>query len=160
MKWTCVLYACWCCWVQALLYSLGLIINKLFKHHCLFLRNWLNRLQVFSRLNARNLSFNIFCRLFPLILTSPYEGWLADLYLLNVFLFVCLKRLSPLCSYKPKMKKTKVTHEIDLKKSSPMDRALEIQANLTTKFPSFVKIMLSSHVTGGFWLVNTWLLPK
>ncbi|WOH13851.1 hypothetical protein DCAR_0933362 [Daucus carota subsp. sativus] len=33
-----------------------------------------------------------------------------------------------------------------------MDRALEIQANLASKFPSFVKNMLPSHVAGGFWL--------
>ncbi|KAK1359186.1 TF-B3 domain-containing protein [Heracleum sosnowskyi] len=54
--------------------------------------------------------------------------------------------------YKPKVEKPRVIHEIDLKKSSPMDQALEIQANLTSKFPSFVKNMLPSHVTGGFWL--------
>ncbi|XP_017226027.1 B3 domain-containing protein Os01g0234100 [Daucus carota subsp. sativus] len=43
-------------------------------------------------------------------------------------------------------------HEFDGEKSSPMDRALEIQANLASKFPSFVKNMLPSHVAGGFWL--------
>ncbi|KAL1801893.1 hypothetical protein ACET3Z_030540 [Daucus carota] len=44
------------------------------------------------------------------------------------------------------------SHEFDGEKSSPMDRALEIQANLASKFPSFVKNMLPSHVAGGFWL--------
>ncbi|WOH02496.1 hypothetical protein DCAR_0521885 [Daucus carota subsp. sativus] len=33
-----------------------------------------------------------------------------------------------------------------------MERAREIQANLPSRFPSFVKYMLRSHVTGGFWL--------
>ncbi|XP_074378556.1 B3 domain-containing protein Os01g0234100-like [Apium graveolens] len=50
------------------------------------------------------------------------------------------------------MKIARISNEIDLKESSSMDRALEIQASLTSKFPSFVKIMLPSHVTGGFWL--------
>ncbi|XP_020552073.1 uncharacterized protein LOC105169890 isoform X8 [Sesamum indicum] len=37
--------------------------------------------------------------------------------------------------------------------SSVMERAEEIQANLATQFPSFVKPMIRSNVTGGFWLV-------
>ncbi|KNA18098.1 hypothetical protein SOVF_073880 isoform B [Spinacia oleracea] len=37
-------------------------------------------------------------------------------------------------------------------KSSSMKRAEEIQANLAAENPSFVKSMLKSHVTGGFWL--------
>lgn len=39
-------------------------------------------------------------------------------------------------------------------KSSSMKRAEEIQANLAAENPSFVKSMLKSHVTGGFWLVS------
>ena len=35
-----------------------------------------------------------------------------------------------------------------------MKRAQEVQANLAAQFPSFVKLMLQSHVTGGFWLVS------
>uniref|UniRef100_A0A5B7B7S2 TF-B3 domain-containing protein n=1 Tax=Davidia involucrata TaxID=16924 RepID=A0A5B7B7S2_DAVIN len=37
-------------------------------------------------------------------------------------------------------------------KSSVMKRAQEVQAHLAAEFPSFVKSMLPSHVTGGFWL--------
>ncbi|CAI9104352.1 OLC1v1003005C1 [Oldenlandia corymbosa var. corymbosa] len=37
-------------------------------------------------------------------------------------------------------------------RSSVMDKAEEIQANLDPQYPSFVKIMLHSHVTRGFWL--------
>ncbi|EYU26113.1 hypothetical protein MIMGU_mgv1a025604mg [Erythranthe guttata] len=33
-----------------------------------------------------------------------------------------------------------------------MERAEEVQRNLPKKFPSFVKLMLRSHVTQGFWL--------
>ncbi|KAL3515265.1 hypothetical protein ACH5RR_022167 [Cinchona calisaya] len=40
--------------------------------------------------------------------------------------------------------------------SSAVDRANEVQANLPSIFPSCVKYMLRSHVTGGFWLS----LPK
>ncbi|KAL2477240.1 B3 domain-containing protein [Forsythia ovata] len=40
--------------------------------------------------------------------------------------------------------------------ASAQDRAQEVRANLLAKFPSFVKTMLRSHVTGGFWLS----LPK
>ncbi|GMJ09776.1 hypothetical protein HRI_004646800 [Hibiscus trionum] len=37
-------------------------------------------------------------------------------------------------------------------KSAVMERALQIQASLSSQFPSLVKYMLPSHVTGGFWL--------
>lgn len=33
-------------------------------------------------------------------------------------------------------------------------RAEELQAGLDPDYPSFVKPMLQSHVTGGFWLVS------
>ncbi|XP_015169163.1 B3 domain-containing protein Os01g0234100-like [Solanum tuberosum] len=36
--------------------------------------------------------------------------------------------------------------------SFAMLRAAEVQANLPCQFPSFVKYMLPSHVSGGFWL--------
>lgn len=34
------------------------------------------------------------------------------------------------------------------------ERAEELQSSLDTQFPSLVKPMKSSHVSGGFWLVN------
>ncbi|KAL4555756.1 hypothetical protein LXL04_038384 [Taraxacum kok-saghyz] len=37
-------------------------------------------------------------------------------------------------------------------KSAAIERAMEVQASLPSEFPSFVKPMLPSHVTGGFWL--------
>ncbi|CAH1450395.1 unnamed protein product [Lactuca virosa] len=37
-------------------------------------------------------------------------------------------------------------------KSAAMELAKEVQASLPSEFPSFVKPMLPSHVTGGFWL--------
>ncbi|KAJ6435908.1 hypothetical protein OIU84_001017 [Salix udensis] len=37
-------------------------------------------------------------------------------------------------------------------KSKAMMRAIEIQASLSSKFPSLIKYMLPSHVSGGFWL--------
>ncbi|KAK1402576.1 TF-B3 domain-containing protein [Heracleum sosnowskyi] len=58
----------------------------------------------------------------------------------------------PIASYQPKVETTRNSHEFDRKKFSPMDRALEIQANLASEFPSFLKNMLPSHVAGGFWL--------
>ncbi|KAI4298447.1 hypothetical protein L6164_032004 [Bauhinia variegata] len=36
--------------------------------------------------------------------------------------------------------------------SSVLERGKEVQANLAPEFPSFIKCMLPSHVTGGFWL--------
>lgn len=35
-----------------------------------------------------------------------------------------------------------------------VDRALELQSSLESRYPNFVKPMLQSHVTGGFWLVS------
>ncbi|XP_022036405.1 B3 domain-containing protein Os01g0234100 isoform X2 [Helianthus annuus] len=37
-------------------------------------------------------------------------------------------------------------------KSAAIERANEVQASLPSEIPSFVKPMLPSHVTGGFWL--------
>ncbi|KAK3025608.1 LOW QUALITY PROTEIN: hypothetical protein RJ639_042106 [Escallonia herrerae] len=34
----------------------------------------------------------------------------------------------------------------------PLERAKDVQANLASGFPSFIKSMLPSHVAGGFWL--------
>lgn len=42
-------------------------------------------------------------------------------------------------------------------KNAVMEQANDIQANLDPQFPSFIKFMLRSHVTGGFWLVNCFL---
>lgn len=39
-------------------------------------------------------------------------------------------------------------------KYNVMERAKEVQANLSCEFPSMIKCMLPSHVTGGFWLVS------
>ncbi|KAK1402577.1 TF-B3 domain-containing protein [Heracleum sosnowskyi] len=58
----------------------------------------------------------------------------------------------PIASYQPKVERIRNSHESDRKKSSQMDRALEIQANLASQFPSFLKNMLPSHVAGCFWL--------
>ncbi|XP_062020796.1 B3 domain-containing protein Os03g0184500-like [Rosa rugosa] len=35
---------------------------------------------------------------------------------------------------------------------SVLERANEVAANLDPQFPSMVKVMLPSHVSGGFWL--------
>ncbi|OMO69550.1 hypothetical protein CCACVL1_19433 [Corchorus capsularis] len=43
-------------------------------------------------------------------------------------------------------------YENDDVKHAVMERAKEIQANLSSTFPSFIKCMLPSHVAGGFWL--------
>ncbi|GAV75471.1 B3 domain-containing protein/DUF724 domain-containing protein [Cephalotus follicularis] len=40
----------------------------------------------------------------------------------------------------------------DEAKSAVMERAEEIQANLAPEFPTMIKYMLPSHVSGGFWL--------
>ncbi|KAL3515267.1 hypothetical protein ACH5RR_022169 [Cinchona calisaya] len=51
-------------------------------------------------------------------------------------------------------KRIKSTRDIKHLKvpSSILDRAEEVRANLDPRFPSFVKLMLPSHVTQGFWL--------
>lgn len=35
-----------------------------------------------------------------------------------------------------------------------IDRAEQLESDLGSDYPSFVKPMLQSHVTGGFWLVS------
>lgn len=39
-----------------------------------------------------------------------------------------------------------------------LERTIELQSGLDSKTPSFVKPMLQSHVTGGFWLVSSKLV--
>ncbi|XP_042020441.1 B3 domain-containing protein Os01g0234100-like [Salvia splendens] len=53
--------------------------------------------------------------------------------------------------HRPKESPTDVNTNVGVS-SSPMERAQEVQANLSPKFPSFIKLMLKSHVSGGFWL--------
>lgn len=40
----------------------------------------------------------------------------------------------------------------DEARSYSIEKATQVQSNLQPEFPSFVKPMLQSHVTGGFWL--------
>ncbi|KAL6514589.1 hypothetical protein OROGR_020168 [Orobanche gracilis] len=54
--------------------------------------------------------------------------------------------------YLPKEKPIDDLYTCDGVSTSAMERAQEIEANLAIKFPSFVKNLLKSHVTGGFWL--------
>ncbi|OVA10452.1 B3 DNA binding domain [Macleaya cordata] len=49
-------------------------------------------------------------------------------------------------------KKKRSLIEVDKANLSAQERAEEIQSSLDPEFPSFVKLMLRSHVTGGFWL--------
>ncbi|KAL2231570.1 UNVERIFIED_CONTAM: B3 domain-containing protein [Sesamum indicum] len=52
----------------------------------------------------------------------------------------------------PKVETTSDHHSRDSVTTSAMERAKEVQANLSPHFPSFLKLMLRSHVSGGFWL--------
>ncbi|CAK9181251.1 unnamed protein product [Ilex paraguariensis] len=61
------------------------------------------------------------------------------------------KKKSIIC-YERNMAMTSDPYDCGEAKSSAMERAQEVQANLPSKFPSLVKSMLPSHVTGGFWL--------
>lgn len=38
-----------------------------------------------------------------------------------------------------------------------LEEAERLQSGLESKYPSFIKSMLQSHVSGGFWLVSIWL---
>ncbi|PSS26100.1 B3 domain-containing protein [Actinidia chinensis var. chinensis] len=49
-------------------------------------------------------------------------------------------------------KGTMISHDSIQTDPSVMKRSQEVQANLAAEFPSFVKLMLQSHVTRGFWL--------
>lgn len=43
----------------------------------------------------------------------------------------------------------------DEARAAAIEKAEELQSALKLHFPSFIKSMLQSHVTGGFWLVST-----
>lgn len=49
--------------------------------------------------------------------------------------------------------------QIDLATSAKY-RAEEVLSRLSTKYPSFMKPMIRSNVSGGFWLVRTNLSHK
>ncbi|CAK9150780.1 unnamed protein product [Ilex paraguariensis] len=61
------------------------------------------------------------------------------------------KKMKKMETGNTKSKKSQICYALNVAFSA-MERAEEVQANLATKFPSFVKPMLPSHVTGGFWL--------
>lgn len=58
------------------------------------------------------------------------------------------------CSNKPKKAIIDNLYRRADVKSSAMELAEEVQAYLAADTPSFVKFMLPSHVTRGFWLVH------
>ncbi|KAL0412539.1 UNVERIFIED_CONTAM: B3 domain-containing protein [Sesamum radiatum] len=58
----------------------------------------------------------------------------------------------PITCCPPKVETTSDHHSRDSVTTSAMERAKEVQANLSPHFPSFSKLMLRSHVSGGFWL--------
>ncbi|KAK4405220.1 B3 domain-containing protein [Sesamum angolense] len=58
----------------------------------------------------------------------------------------------PITCCPPKVETTSDHHSLDSVTTSAMERAKEVQANLSPHFPSFSKLMLRSHVSGGFWL--------
>lgn len=57
----------------------------------------------------------------------------------------------PLCEKRKRARYDDLSEDYQVK-NAVMDRAMEIQANLSPEFPTLVKYMLPSHVTGGFWL--------
>lgn len=61
-------------------------------------------------------------------------------------------------SLKPKRIKRATEESVyDTSKSqlSVMERAKAVEASLAPEFPRLIKVMLPSHVTGGFWLVSS-----
>ena len=42
----------------------------------------------------------------------------------------------------------------DIERIKAADQAKKVQEELVAGYPSFVKLMLQSHVSGGFWLVS------
>lgn len=59
-----------------------------------------------------------------------------------------------LCSVKPKRTTVDSLYHDFQAQSVVMARAKEVQEKLSPSYPSLIKVMLPSHVTGGFWLVN------
>jgi hypothetical protein len=42
----------------------------------------------------------------------------------------------------------------DEEREYAIEKAAELEESLGSAYPTFLKPMLQSHVTGGFWLVN------
>ena len=126
-------------------------------------------LQMFSHLYFRKLSFIIdllqvvsfdLDKQIVRLVKNPVVEYLLRIIRSSLVKFLCfalIKWLSRFWSYQPKAEASD-SRGFDPKISSPMDRAREIQANLASNFPSFVKKMLTSHVAGCFRLVSSWLL--
>lgn len=51
-------------------------------------------------------------------------------------------------------------YDNDEAKCSVMERAEEVLANVADGFPGFVKCMLPSNVTHGFWLVSPFFISE
>lgn len=55
-------------------------------------------------------------------------------------------------SHKRKRATVESIYDTSQAQSSVLERAQEVEVSLDPKFPSLLKVMLPSHVTGGFWL--------
>ncbi|PQP94520.1 B3 domain-containing protein [Prunus yedoensis var. nudiflora] len=55
-------------------------------------------------------------------------------------------------SHKRKRATMESLYDTSQAQSSVLERAQEVEVSLDPKFPSLLKVMLPSHVTGGFWL--------
>ncbi|KAH0977591.1 hypothetical protein GBA52_027310 [Prunus armeniaca] len=55
-------------------------------------------------------------------------------------------------SHKRKRATVESIYDTSQAQSSVLERAQEVEVSLGPKFPSLLKVMLPSHVTGGFWL--------
>ncbi|BBH09547.1 AP2/B3-like transcriptional factor family protein [Prunus dulcis] len=55
-------------------------------------------------------------------------------------------------SHKRKRATVESLYDTSQAQSSVLERAQEVEVSLDPKFPSLLKVMLPSHVTGGFWL--------
>lgn len=66
---------------------------------------------------------------------------------------LCLTLDFLVCSYKRRDLLNRVYAD-DEDRQYAIERAEQLQSEIDADFPSFVKPMLQSHVTGGFWLVS------
>lgn len=86
-----------------------------------------------------------------MVIISNPEHHISDyVYCLTKCLIIFMCKM---LSYDPKT--ANLAQAPDSKaKSAAIARANDVQASLPDDMPSFVKPMLPSHVTGGFWLVS------
>jgi len=86
------------------------------------------------------------CLSVPFFLESMKDWVLCSVFIICLLWFSCR-------TYRPRDLSNRF-YASDEARQDAIERAEQVESGLGSDFPTFLKPMLQSHVTGGFWLVS------